>query len=103
MAAINSNFQRVLGKFTARLTKEENAEFQITSLEDVLTAVEDIQIEQGRRREMMNMTRIQRFLEAMRQYGTIIEVFLNASSFLCFIWGPMKFCLMVRIFDELIE
>jgi hypothetical protein len=32
----------------------------------------------------------------MDQYSKVIEVFLNASSMLCFVWGPMKFCLQVR-------
>jgi hypothetical protein len=54
-------------------------------------------VEQGRRKELMNLTRIRRFLEAMDQYGKVIEVFLNASSMLCFVWGPMKFCLQVRL------
>ncbi|KAI0577634.1 zf-H2C2-2 domain-containing protein [Pyrenophora tritici-repentis] len=30
----------------------------------------------------------------MEQYGTIIEVFLNISDFVAFIWGPMKFLLL---------
>jgi hypothetical protein len=34
-----------------------------------------IQEEQGRRRKMMNLTRIQRFLEAMDQYGKVIRGF----------------------------
>src|ERR1700680_4347709 len=55
-----------------------------------------IKAEQGRRKELMNLTRIRRFLEAMDQYGKVIEVFLNDSSMLCVVWGPMKFCLQVR-------
>jgi hypothetical protein len=47
----------------------------------------------------MNLTRIRRFLEAMDQYGKVIEVFLNDSSMLCVVWGPMKFCLQVRSFQ----
>jgi hypothetical protein len=31
----------------------------------------------------------------MDQYGKVIEVFLNDSSMLCVVWGPMKFCLQV--------
>lgn len=96
MASTN-NFQQVLDQFTKRLTRQELEDFKYSSLEDVLLAVEAIQEEQGRRKELMNLPRIQRFLEAMHQYEKIIEVFLNASSFLCFVWGPLKFCLQVRI------
>ncbi|KAH7336622.1 hypothetical protein BKA65DRAFT_37368 [Rhexocercosporidium sp. MPI-PUGE-AT-0058] len=95
MASVDDTFRQVIEKFTARLTKEEKENFKFTSLEDVLAVVEDIQAEQGQKRSMMNLTRIQRFLEAMHQYGTVIEVFLNASSILCFVWGPMKFCIMI--------
>jgi hypothetical protein len=103
MTSLNDNFQEVLAKFTTRLTKQELNDFKFSSLDDVLATVQTIQTEQGRRKEMMNLTRIQRFLEAMGQYGQVIEVFLNASSFLCFVWGPMKFCLQVRILYVLIE
>jgi hypothetical protein len=98
MTSLNNNFQQVLAKFTTRLTKQELNDFKFSSLDDVLATVETIQAEQGRRKEMMNLTRIQRFLEAMGQYGQVIEVFLNTSSILCFVWGPMKFCLQVRNF-----
>ncbi len=95
MASINDQFKQAVASFSARLTKEEITNFQFTSMDDVLLAVENIQTVQGRRGDMMNLTRIKRFLEAMSQYGQVIEVFLNASQMLCFIWGPMKFCLQV--------
>ena len=99
MSSIDNNFQQSLVNFSKRLTKQELEDFKFSSLRDVLDVVEDIQAEQGRRKEMMNLTRIRRFLEAMDQYGKVIEVFLNASSLLCFVWGPMKFCLQVRPFQ----
>jgi hypothetical protein len=95
MATSHEAFQRVLTNFTARLTKEELENFKFSSLGDVQIAVKTIQDDQGRRNSMMNIPRIQGFLEAMDQYGKVIEVFLNASSLLCFIWGPMKFILQV--------
>jgi hypothetical protein len=96
MASVEKHFELVLAQFSKRLTKQELADFQFTSLNDVLLAAEGIQTEQGRRKDMMNLTRIRRFLEAMDQYGSVIEVFLNTSNILCFVWGPMKFCLQVR-------
>jgi hypothetical protein len=85
----------VLASFTSRLTKKELEDFQFSTLGDVQVAIIAIQEEQGRRKAIMNLTRVQRFLEAMDQYGKVIEVFLNTSSVLCFVWGPMKFCLQV--------
>lgn len=51
--------------------------------------------------------RLNSFLEAMEQYGKVIEVFLNNSEFISFIWGPAKFLLQVastftEAFDELL-
>ncbi|KAK0111064.1 hypothetical protein ONS95_001444 [Cadophora gregata] len=30
----------------------------------------------------------------MDQFGKVIGVFVNASAFVAFVWGPMKFCLL---------
>jgi hypothetical protein len=46
---------------------------------------------------MVNMARIQAFLEGMQQLGKTIEVFLNVNEVVCFIWGPVKFLLLVRL------
>jgi hypothetical protein len=97
MSISEDSFQKAFTSFSSRLTKKELEDFKFSSINDVRVAVMAIQEEQGRRKKMMNLTRIQKFLEAMDQYGKVIEVFLNASSMLCFIWGPMKFCLQVRI------
>jgi hypothetical protein len=101
MASVERHFEQVLSHFSKRLTNQELADFKFTSLNDVLVAIESIQTEQGRRKDMMNLTRVRRFLEAMDQYGSVIEVFLNTSSFLCFVWGPMKFCLQVRNYEKI--
>ena len=45
----------------------------------------------------MNLSRIQSFLEAMNQFGKVVEMFLNVSEAVAFIWGPMKFLLLVRV------
>jgi hypothetical protein len=45
---------------------------------------------------MMHMGRIRSFLEAMEQFGRMIEVFLNVNNFLAFVWGPIKALLLVR-------
>src|ERR1035438_3528642 len=90
---IADDFQQAVANFSLRLTKKEAEDFKFCTLDDLRTAINAIQEDQGKRREMMNLARIQEFLEAMEQYGKVIEVFLNASSILCFVWGPMKFVL----------
>lgn len=91
-----AGFQRVLAKFLLRLTKEEVDHFRFTGLKDVQQAIVDIQEQQARRKGMRNLTRVLAFVEAMDQFGKVVEVFLNTSSLLCFIWGPIKFLLQVR-------
>jgi hypothetical protein len=79
-----------------RLTQKEQDDFQFTTLEEVRKVIARIQNEQESTKAMMNMSRIQSFLEAMQQFGKVIEVFSNASKFVAFVWGPMKFLLQVR-------
>jgi hypothetical protein len=45
--------------------------------------------------EMMNLSRIRSCLEAMDQFGKVIEIFLNVSDAVAFVWGPMKLLLLV--------
>lgn len=95
MTSIESGFRNALAKFCSGVTPKEVEDFQFTTLEDVYQVVVTIQHQQARRKEMMNLTRIQSFLEAMKSFGEVIEVFLNLSEFIPFIWGPIKFLLKV--------
>jgi hypothetical protein len=96
MGVAEDAFQVALEKFKSRLTQKELDEFQFATLEHVREAVVRIQNEQESFKTMMNMPRIESFLEAMDQFGKVVEVFLNCSPFVAFVWGPMKFLLQVR-------
>lgn len=82
----DSAFQRALARFKGHLSPEQQEEFSITSLEDVQETIVRIQDAQGSERRMRNFTRIKGFVEAMEQYGRIVEVFLNVSEIIAFIW-----------------
>lgn len=86
MATCNNQFQKALERFILTLSKDEVEDFRFAKLEDVHKVIGDLQEEQGKRKTMMNMTRIASFLEAMDQFGKVIEVFLNSTKFLAFIW-----------------
>ena|SRR6266536_6115727 len=79
-------FTRVLTRFTDCLTEEQENDFKFSTLEDLQAAIFAIQKKQASEKRMRNLTRLRSFLEAMEQYGTIIEVFLNTSQFIAFIW-----------------
>ncbi|KAL3470718.1 hypothetical protein BJX99DRAFT_267263 [Aspergillus californicus] len=88
-------FQRALDKFTQSLSDRQKHDFSVTKYEDVQITIEIIQSEYGEKKELQNMARIQGFLEAMSEYGKVVEVFLNSTPFLAYVWGPIKFILQV--------
>lgn len=95
-ATLEDGFRQVLADFKKRLKPDELVKFEFTELEHLRLATQDLQERQTKSKTAQNLTRIQPFLQAMMQFKDTIEVFLNASKYLCFIWGPMKFMLLVR-------
>ena len=90
-------FNVALGKFRARLTGPQLVDFSKTTYDNLQTEIARIQKDQENVKRMMNFPRIQAFLEGMQNIGKVIEVFLNTSNILAFVWGPMKFLLLVRL------
>ena len=88
----DTGFQRALVRFKDRLSPTEREEFSVTSLEDVQRTIAHIQDTQGSERKMRNLTRIKAFVEGMEQYGKVIEVFLNVSDILAFVWVRRPSC-----------
>lgn len=86
MTTPSGAFQRALSRFKIALTPAEENDFRFSSLQDVYDAISKIQQEQTARKELANLNRIGPFLEGIEQYGKIIEVFLNTSNILAFIW-----------------
>lgn len=72
--------------FTKTLGPERKNDFQFSTLADLQFTVQEIQSKQGSERKMRNLTRLRSFIEAIEQYGKVIEVFLNTSEFVAFIW-----------------
>lgn len=97
MATIEDDFRKVLTDFKKKLKPEEQAEFKITTLAELEKVAYEVQETQRKSKTARNLKKIEPFLQAMSQYTRIIEVFLNASSFLCFVWGPMKSMLLVSL------
>ena len=82
-----SNFRRVLQQFKDEHLKGSEAEqFKFTNLADLQTSMKEIQDLQASKARMRNMNRLRKFLEGMEQYEKLIEVFLNASEFVAFVW-----------------
>jgi hypothetical protein len=90
-------FRKALDEFRTRLSADELCQFKSTTYEQLLDELKILQKKQEKIKEIKNLNRIQSFLEGMNQIGKTIEVFLNVHQVVCFIWGPMKFLLLVRL------
>src|SRR5947207_1476427 len=90
-----SGFARALNNFKVRLTASERTQFNVATLDDLKVTILTIQAEQRHRKKMMHMGRIQSFLEAMEQFAKVIEIFVNTTEMLAFVWGPLKLLLLV--------
>ncbi|PYH29359.1 uncharacterized protein BO87DRAFT_430645 [Aspergillus neoniger CBS 115656] len=88
-------FQQALNSFKTQSGPGLVAEFEMTSLTDLKSSIAKIQTKQATERRMQNMRRISSFIGIMERYGEVIEVFLNTTNILAFVWGPMKFLLQV--------
>jgi transposase len=89
-------FTKALYAFRRRLSAEELDKFKNTTYEELVEELVLLQKKQEKNKEMVNLARIQAFLEGMQQLGKTIEVFLNINEVVCFVWGPVKFLLLVR-------
>jgi hypothetical protein len=96
MASPEETFEGILKDFKKRLTPKELQNFEFVTLNDVRKTAIGIQNSQEQLKEMRHMKRLESFLEAMDQFGKVIETFVNASGYVAFVWGPIKFILQVR-------
>jgi hypothetical protein len=95
MSAPGDQFESILEAFKSKLNAKEREDFQFVTLNDVRETALQIQKDHENLRTMMNMSRLQSFLEAMNQFGEVLGVFANANIYVAFVWGPMKFILQV--------
>lgn len=92
MAANQSGaFQHALASFKAKVDPKLASEFEMTTLPDLKRALASIQRKHVSERQLRNMGRLSRFLDAMDQYGKVIEVFLNVTDVLAFVWVIIHF------------
>jgi hypothetical protein len=93
---VGTAFLSALTKFQASISKDQVAEFRNTTYDQLCQEMMRLQHEQERLKTMMNMGRIESCLEAMHQFSKTVEIYLNVSDAVAFIWGPIKFLLLVK-------
>ncbi|KAJ6104354.1 hypothetical protein N7523_010674 [Penicillium sp. IBT 18751x] len=104
----SSALEHVLATFKTKIDPKLASEFEMTTLADLKRALTSIQRKHASERRVRNMGWLSRFLDAMDQYEKVIEVFLNVTDVLAFVWGPMKFLLQLantfrEAFGKLLE
>lgn len=85
----SDSFQRALARFKkSTLTRSPDllSQFQNSNLEDLRAVCDGIQTDMGKNGHLRSMNRLKGFIEAMEQLGQTIEIFVNASEFVCFVW-----------------
>ena len=73
-------------EFVSGLSTSQRQEFAKCKLQDVIDVIEQIQHEQGPRKKLRNLARIQQFIEAMDGYEKLDELLSITILGLGYIW-----------------
>ncbi|KAK7917369.1 hypothetical protein PG985_010977 [Apiospora marii] len=86
---------RAIEKFRQSLTDEQKKFFVASSLDNVKDEIQSIQGRYGSQKKLRSLNRLSKFLEAMTQIEQLVQIFLNVSEVVAFVWGPIKLALMM--------
>lgn len=86
--SLDIEFKRVVKQFesSAALTPEEVKCFRVSTLDDIKAAVISIEKKLAGKRTLVFLRRIEPFISTIIEFGKIVEVFLNVSDILAFVW-----------------
>ncbi|KAL9562958.1 hypothetical protein ACKAV7_012909 [Fusarium commune] len=90
-----TSFEKSLDLFRRELSDDQIKQIDGANQKTVTDTIQEIQNKLGRRKDLCKLTRVQRFLHAMEHIEKLVTIFLNASDFVAFIWGPIKLALMI--------
>lgn len=84
----NTLFATAQSKFLldARPSQDEEERFKSTTLQNLREEIHRIQQKHAKSRSMKYMQRLEPFLFAMERYGKVVEIFVNSSDMVAFIW-----------------
>jgi hypothetical protein len=104
-------FANAIRDFKANLGDEKLLEeiSKTKSIEDVYDATDALQKDQAEKEGIRHLAKIQPYLEGLRSYASVIEVFVQSKQdVLALIWGPIKLLLhwtnnMKQSFDAIVN
>ncbi|RTE76813.1 hypothetical protein BHE90_008704 [Fusarium euwallaceae] len=68
---------------------------QTTSIDQVYDATDQLQKEQSKTGRLRHLSKIEPFLDRLREYSSVVETFVQAKpDILALIWGPIKLLLL---------
>jgi len=79
-------FKQTIADLKQSLTAEQARDFRFTTFEDLQETISGLQTKHILDRANRNLNRVKPFLEAVKQWGKVIEVFVNASDMVAFVW-----------------
>jgi hypothetical protein len=89
-------------EFVSSLTTSQRQEFAKCKLQDVINAIERIQREQGPRKKLRNLARIQPFIEAMGGYEKdLLNITILGLGYICVCCVPFLRHAKLLIFGPL--
>jgi hypothetical protein len=86
MGSPASPFEDALKDFKKALSRRDQEKFKNVTLDDLKQNIGEIQATQQASRRMRDLTRLQPFLEAVEQFGKVIETFCNVHEIVAFVW-----------------
>jgi hypothetical protein len=101
-SSLRAGLDSALRRFRDSTTTVQLEEVRRCSLSDLHRVIIRIQEQQREQKQLMNLTRIQAFLNAMQQVEIVLGDFVIADDLGAFIWGPVKVLLQVCMFSLLI-
>lgn len=81
-----SPFEEAIGRFTEGLRKRDAEDFRATTLNHLRTSIANLQAKQHSQRRLQNLTRLEPFIEAIEQYGTVVSDFCDNTNIVAFVW-----------------
>lgn len=89
MATANS-LRTDLQNLQDHLRQEELDGFGCTTLKDVRATVMSVQARQETERTMMDMVRLEAFLDRMKDLVAILHTHDRSTDYMAFVWGPLN-------------
>lgn len=81
-----ASFESVLESFKKGLKKRDIDNFKFATFQDLEKCIGELQTEQHSQRRVQNLNRLKPFLEVIKQYGEVVDLFCNVNEMVAFIW-----------------